>query len=270
MAADYTSNFLIVERLKHQDTQAVVDLLLHIFAQYGKPRMLVSDNGSGLNNAFIHDFARRAHIEFRYIAVNNPRANGKAERSVRLIKDVLKKLAHNMHNWDTQLFWAADIVNNTGLMYGYSPREIAFAQKATPTVYRDDLTAILRKTQIDGTFVDDIERMEQVQLAIINHRLLHHARKVVHESKVDVREALQKARLDTENERPYQKGEYVYRLRIKKNKLDPTFDGPFRIFERVGHHTYRLLDDSGHLKKHLFEASKLRPAYRANRFEKQW
>lgn len=259
IAADYTSNLVLVQPVDAQTTDVVISMLQTIFSIFGKPHTIVADNGAPLNNGFLDEFTKRAHIRMKHSSAYHPRGNSKAERSVQLVKTILKHITPNMTAWDTHVYWAAEIVNNTKMMYGYSPREIAFGKKSHK--FADNIAAILRKVLIDGTFTDHLDREENVHLAMLNHKVLRKARDTNYDNKVKIREALQRTRLNTENKVPYTKGDFVYRLRVKKNKFEPTWDGPYTVYAKVGKNTYKLLNEDNTLRKNTYEASKLKPAY---------
>lgn len=126
IAVDYTSNFIMVLPVGQQTANSVLLMLHMIFSLFGVPKFLVSDNGSPFANKVVRTFAENSKVTFVNSSAYHPRGNSKAERSVQLIKGVLKHLTPDMTDWDEHIFWATNIVNNMPLMCGYSPRQIAF------------------------------------------------------------------------------------------------------------------------------------------------
>ena len=234
-------------------------MLKRIISTFGFPKLLVTDNGSPLANHVVQKFAEKGRINFVNSSAYHPRGNGKAERSVQMIKSALKKISPGMQNWDANLYWAATIVNNTPMVYGYSPREIAFGVKHTKNNIRlDKLADGIRD---DASFREDIMNRDDVEFALMNHQLFEKARTETFAHRTKIREALKRARKDGEMEVPYEKGDLVLRWRVKKNKFDPTWDGPYRIFEQTAPNTYRLISLDGRIKKATYNTSKLRLAY---------
>ena len=133
-----------------QPTARIVVKLLHqFFSLFGIPELLVADNGAPLANKTVHSIAEKANIRMVHSSAYHPRGNSKAERSVQLVKNVLKHLTPDMTGWDSQIFRAAHIVNNAPLMYSYSPRQIAFGLK--PEQVNDNLVNVLRNIRNNGT-----------------------------------------------------------------------------------------------------------------------
>ena len=63
-----------------------------IFAQFGLPKMLVSDNGGTFISETFQKFVRNCGIEHKLSVPFYPATNGQAERFVQIIKNALKKL----------------------------------------------------------------------------------------------------------------------------------------------------------------------------------
>lgn len=247
VAADYTSNLVLVTPAQQQTAKVVVGMLKRIVATFGFPKLLVTDNGSPLANEVVETFAKKGNIHFVNSSAYHPRGNGKAERSVQMIKSALKKVSPHMDNWDADLYWAATIVNNTPMVYGYSPREIAFGVARTKNNIRlDKLADGIRN---DATFREEILNRDDVEFALMNHKVFEKARADTFSHRTKIREALKRARKDGEVEIPYEKGDLVLRWRAKKNKTEPTWDGPYRILEQTAPNTYRIVSLDGRVKR---------------------
>ena len=177
-------------------------MLKRIISTFGFPKLLVTDNGSPLANHVVQKFAEKGRINFVNSSAYHPRGNGKAERSVQMIKSALKKISPGMQNWDANLYWAATIVNNTPMVYGYSPREIAFGVKHTKNNIRlDKLADGIRD---DASFREEIMNRDDIEFALMNHQLFEKARTETFAYQTKIREALKRAWKD---------GEMKYRTR---------------------------------------------------------
>lgn len=238
IAADYTSNLILVAPTTSQNTKVVLEMLLRICGTFGTPELIITDNGTPFNNTTVHDFAHKAKFQLAHSSAYYPRGNAKAERSVQLLKTALKRLTPNYADWSNYLTRSTQIVNTTPLLYGYSPRQIAFGDKTRPA----DVDIQISLDHID--IMDPIEDMthkENVHLALFYHRHINEARTATYKAQDKIRDALLHTRQDTENEVPYMKGELVYRFRVKKKKHEPSWDGPYRIFEQTAKNTYKLI-----------------------------
>ena len=60
---------------------------------YNRPRLLVTDHGPAFSSTFL-DFLSSHYIDHHYSSYYRPMSNSPAERSVRSIKDVLRKISN--------------------------------------------------------------------------------------------------------------------------------------------------------------------------------
>ncbi|EDO14451.1 Tkp3 protein [Vanderwaltozyma polyspora DSM 70294] len=262
IAVDYTSNLTITKPLISPNSNAVTDMILQIYSMFGKPRAIITDNAQAFRSEIVEQEVKRLHLKYYQSSVYNPRGNSKAERTIRMIKKVLIHLEPDLINWPANLYNATNIVNNTKMVYGYAPCEIAFAKtahidyKKYPWAPRQE-----RQWNKRPNTAEHFQEEEQVNLAIFGHKLLHDARKITKDERSKVREMLSKVRTDTQNDVQYIVGDPVYRLRQKNKKHEPTWDGPYTISQQVGNHTYKIKTKNGKESKYTYHSTKLRPAY---------
>ena len=67
------------------------DVLRGIFASYGLPIELVSDNGPQLASSEFHAFLKINGVKHTLMPAYYPASNGAAERNVQTVKSTLKK-----------------------------------------------------------------------------------------------------------------------------------------------------------------------------------
>ena len=63
-----------------------------LFAQFGVPEMIVTDNGTGFVSSKFEQFLKSNGVKHTTSAPYNPASNGLAERAVQIVKKGLKKL----------------------------------------------------------------------------------------------------------------------------------------------------------------------------------
>lgn len=90
-AIDYYSRYIEILYLERTQTQDVVGKLKSLFARWGVPCVLISDNGPQFASAEFAEFAER--YEFRHITSSPryPQSNGASERAVQVAKSILRQ-----------------------------------------------------------------------------------------------------------------------------------------------------------------------------------
>ena len=87
---DYYSRYPEVEIMKHITTAALEPRLRRIFARYGVPQEIVTDNAKTFRSFRFSNLMREFGVKHRKITPRYPRANGEAERLNRSINKVVK------------------------------------------------------------------------------------------------------------------------------------------------------------------------------------
>ncbi len=110
---DVATRFVWLKALPSKENQEVALALYDIFAHWGMPKTLVSDNGSEFANRRIAALTKLMHIDHRFTAVYHPQANGFAESRVKTVKAMLNKLREDKEtNWYDHLAQIAININN--------------------------------------------------------------------------------------------------------------------------------------------------------------
>ena len=134
IAVDIATRFVFLYAMKDKSAASTVMALNRLFAQFGPPKIIQSDNGTEFTNSSVKELLSQHGVDHRRIAAYNPAGNGSAERAVRSVKTVLsKKLEGNLGEWD---LWIPSIqfeLNSTinprtksspfSLMYGRAPNQ---------------------------------------------------------------------------------------------------------------------------------------------------
>ena len=88
---DYYSNFVEVVRLSSIFSRAIIKELKAIFARFGVPDTLVTDNGLQFSSTEFSVFCRTWMLEHKTSSLAYPRSNGKAENAVQTVKNLFAK-----------------------------------------------------------------------------------------------------------------------------------------------------------------------------------
>ncbi|XP_008181766.1 uncharacterized protein K02A2.6-like [Acyrthosiphon pisum] len=92
LVVDYYSKFVEIAHLTSGFTSiSVIQHLKSIFARFGIPSVIVSDNGPPFNSLEFKQFMHEWDIEHVTSSPNYAQSNGLAERSIQSIKKLLKK-----------------------------------------------------------------------------------------------------------------------------------------------------------------------------------
>ena len=90
IVVDSHSKWLEVEVMSSITSEATIEKLRDLFARYGIPQQLVSDNGSKFTSREFAEFMKGNGIKHTLVASYHPRSNGQAERFVQTFKQFFK------------------------------------------------------------------------------------------------------------------------------------------------------------------------------------
>ena len=106
VVSDYYSNYIEVARLSSTTSRAIIKELKAIFARFGIPDCLVTDNGPQFSAAEFSVFAKTWMFEHRTSSPSYAQSNGKAENAVQTIKRLFTKCkASGVSEFQALLDW---------------------------------------------------------------------------------------------------------------------------------------------------------------------
>ena len=91
IVVDAYSKWLEVTRIGSMTSLKTIEVLRSLFARYGIPEEVVSDNGPQLASEEFSQFLKQNGVKFIRVPPYHPASNGAAERSVQTAKTVLTK-----------------------------------------------------------------------------------------------------------------------------------------------------------------------------------
>ena len=91
VVSDYYSNYIEVEKVSNVTTSGVTKALKAMYARYGVPDTLVTDNGPQFASAEFAMFAKTWGFEHITSSPRYPQSNGKAENAVKTVKRLFSK-----------------------------------------------------------------------------------------------------------------------------------------------------------------------------------
>jgi len=207
-------------------------LATHIFARYGEPDKIVTDNGSENKNKLLQDVvATLANVHHKYTAVGRPQQNSLAENvHVRLghaVRTCNRRRSGNGWFWDADYNVGVQHVNSSPLEQG-RPSAAELVLGYIPTLKFEKDT----QRQMMGTSCEDVATILGVDPELLKAEL---------EDDLAIRGEMNEIRTDQTNagRKPQQflKGDYVMRVAPPASsaeggitsKLEPRTKGPYVV-----------------------------------------
>ncbi|XP_039890321.1 uncharacterized protein K02A2.6-like [Simochromis diagramma] len=127
---DYHSNFPEMALLSNLSSACVITHVKSIFARYGIPYIVMSDNGPCFSSKEWQKFAEQ--YDFKHVTSSPlyPQSNGKAEKGVHILKQLLKKAA----DIDSDPYLALLSYRASPVECGLSPAELVMNRKLSTTL----------------------------------------------------------------------------------------------------------------------------------------
>jgi hypothetical protein len=261
VCVDVFTGFVMLEPLKNKEAASVARALWKICSIIGLPRILQSDNGKEFVNKTLNALCRLTGVSRRYIAPYNPRADGKVERSIKEIKNVLKKMMYGTSvMWPLYVPFVQFAYNNkirelTGsspfaLMYGRQPNDI-----------RDYTNEPVRAFDYDD-WKQHQERVVSLILPAIDDRILG--------KQSDIRKKIDKIRKHVVKDEllpgtlvMIKDPLYLLQPHVRPT-VEPPFIGPYTVVKRTLHGPYVLRDDTGEVYKRQVPIDQMKILFSAN------
>lgn len=151
---DYYSNYPEVEQLHYTTSNYVIQCMKSIFARHGIPHIVQSDNGPQYTSREFQLFAEQYGFKHTTSSPLYPKANGKAEKGVQIVKRLLKKAAASSSDANLSLL----SYRSSPLSCGLSPGELLMNRKL-----RDTLPKLSLKTENNSLSLKKMQHFKEKQ-----------------------------------------------------------------------------------------------------------
>ncbi len=239
---DVFTGFVILRACKSTDADEIARHLWDVFCIFGVPKILQSDNGPEFVNLILNTLGKIVGIDRRLITPYNPRADGKVERAIGTISNILKKCLNGAaHHWPLYLPFAMLAFNSkVAHLTGSSPFSLMLAR--APNELRDYTQDPPKQFEVDfdadrPLWQDFVHKV----MAIIHPSIVQRAQGQKDEM-VKRLNAHRKALIP----KPISAGTEVWLAdrRLVRSKHEPNYLGPYWVVEAHRNGVYTLRDDN--------------------------
>ncbi|KAL0439133.1 UNVERIFIED_CONTAM: hypothetical protein Slati_2396300 [Sesamum latifolium] len=212
----------------------------NIVCRFGVPREIISDNGRQFQGRRIQEWCQGLHIKQRFTSVAHPQSNGQVEVTNRiLVQGIKRRLERVGENWTeelTNVLWAYRTTPRGST--GESPFSLVYGTKAIiPAELRmpshrvmnfsEECNTELLKESLD--LIEELREKAFIRVQRYKNTMINSYNKRV-------------------KARSFQVGDLVLRRvdTLKPvGKLDPTWEGPYKVTGIIGRGAYELEDLEG-------------------------
>lgn len=126
IVVDYYSSYFEITNLRKATTsRAVIEALKNIFARFGVPEKVISDNGPQFDSQEYKLFAEQWNFKISTSSPHHPSGNGKAENAVKIAKRMVKKAIDSGEDLTEALL----AYRSSPLENGRTPAELIFGRE---------------------------------------------------------------------------------------------------------------------------------------------
>ncbi|POS82548.1 hypothetical protein EPUL_005935, partial [Erysiphe pulchra] len=252
-AIEYATGWLESRIVPNANFENTVPLLLFIFHTFGKPKQIISDNAGCFSGNEAKRFQEKHNFTMAHTTPNRPQGNGKVEQANGILKGILARLI--LDNRDVplkrSLMQAVTIYNRRISPSGFSPFFLLFGTQPS------EIEMVYPAYSREATDAEEIEwanELAKLHAAPIARTYVNSLKATRAKTQAYLQES--KALL-----RVYSPGDWVLRVRQRKHKFEPYYDGPWAIAACHANNTYSLISPGGYKLLNRYNGTNLFPAY---------
>ncbi|KAL2231768.1 UNVERIFIED_CONTAM: Gag-Pol polyprotein [Sesamum indicum] len=240
VAVEYFSKWVEAEAVAKISKKKVINFIWkNIICRFGIPRVLISDNGTQFQGRKITEWCKELKIAQHFTAVANPQANGQTEVTNRTILQHLKTHLESKGSWVDELpgvLWAYRTTPRTAT--GETPFCLVYGTEAIiPAEIGEESQRVMQ-------YEPEMNRTERsFNLTVIEEKREAAYARILHHKGLMMKSYNRRVR-----PRQLQVGDLVLKkAEASKHvgKLEPPWEGPYKVIEIRKKGTYRLQDMQG-------------------------
>lgn len=229
---DAFTKFVFLRAAKSTKTKYVIEYFRDIFATYGTPKHIISDQGSCFTSHHFKSFCKQNNIQHIVNAVATPRANGQVERLNRTILSALLPSVTDEDKWDESVRLIQFSINNVpSKSTGKTPSELMFG--------------FIPRGGNDALLKDEIQQLPTLFQDLVTTR--ENASKMIIASQLKQKQYYDKKR---KQPKTYKEGDLVVIMKQPlttgtSRKLAPNYSGPMVVKKVLPNDRYIVRDMKG-------------------------
>ena len=229
LIVDAFTKFVKLYAVKTTTSRDTIRCLKEYFNAYSKPKILISDRGTGFTSKEFENFLNKNNVKHIKIATASPQANGQVERYNRILTPMLGKL-FNGKEWHKSLGEIEFAINNTvNRATGETPSKLLFG--------------VSQRGYVQDALKEYIIEQKEHEKRDLEQLRANAAEKIEKASEYNERYVNKKRK----KAREFFEGDLV----VVKNfdstggKLNPAYRGPYRVICKLKNDRYIVADIEG-------------------------
>ena len=218
--------------LKKVDNEAVLEALLEVISRHGIPETILTDQGSVFMSRLTKSVCNTLGIEQIRTSPYHPQSDGALERWHACLKGMLKRSEVDLKLWDRHLKYLLFAYRDTPhTVTGFSPFTLLFGREVKGPL------SLIHSSWLDN---DSVGVEANVWLVNLKEQM------ALTSAVVSEREKLAKAKMKVAfdkhaREKTFSVGEEVLvRKPALKSKMGDSWDGPYKILEKISPLNYKV------------------------------
>ena len=229
---DLYTKFPAAIPLKRVDNTTVIEAMLEVFASYGLPKVLLTDQGSVFTSKLTKAMCEQFGIDKIQTSPYHPQSDGALERWHACLKGMLKRSQCNLKLWDKELKYLLFAYRSTPhVVTGYAPFTLMYGRDVRgPLEILQEawLQGDCKPAQVHDWLVDVKARMSEMS-------------ELVSERESKAKGKMKEYYDRTASVKKFEAGDMVLVWKPGIHaKMGASWDGPFQVEGRVSPVTYRV------------------------------